>query len=216
VRPGNDRGVLAGRTAPALPVRMASRLAASLILCAAVVLGGGCGVSSDPVTASASRGVLPARPLRGIHKIRPHIEEANALVNRALSRREAGPYVLQALIASLHANSPHPGATDWAQIATLYERLLELTSNPLVKLNHAVAVGMATTPQDGLALLEKLDASEALQDYHLLYATRADFLRRLGRNAQAAEAYREALARARTDAERRYLINRLREVGASL
>jgi RNA polymerase sigma-70 factor (ECF subfamily) len=124
--------------------------------------------------------------------------------------------VLQALIASSHANSPHPGATDWGEIASLYERLLELTSNPLVKLNHAVAVAMATTPQDGLALLEKLAASEALQDYHLLYATRADFLRRLGRTAQAAEAYREALARARTDAERRYLTNRLREVGASL
>ena len=117
--------------------------------------------------------------------------------------------------AACHANAPHAGATDWARIATLYERLLEVTANPLVKLNHAVAVGMATGPEDGLALVGRLGASGELRNYHLLYATRADFLRRLGRNSEAADAYCEALNLARTDAERRYLTKRMQEVSTA-
>ena len=143
---------------------------------------------------------------------RREIAEANAILDRAGRLGDAGPYQLQALIAACHANSSDPAATDWTRIAGLYEGLLELTANPFVRLSHAVAVGMAATPEDGLALVDQLVSSGELQDYHLLYATQADFLRRLGRNAEAADAYRRALDLARTDAERRYLGRRLTEV----
>jgi RNA polymerase sigma-70 factor, ECF subfamily len=143
---------------------------------------------------------------------RAEIDEANAIVRGAVSRGQAGPYEIQALIAACHANSPHAGATDWARIAALYERLLEMTANPLVELNHAVAVGMASGPQHGLALVDQLVSAGELREYHLLHATRANFLRRLRRDAEAAVAYREALDLARTDPERRYLSKRLREI----
>lgn len=140
------------------------------------------------------------------------IDQANAILDATVRRDAIGPYQMQALIAACHANAPRADATDWGRIAALYERLLEVTANPFVKLNHAVAVGMATGPKEGLALVDQLRASGALRDYHLLHATRADFLRRLGRNSDAADAYREALNLARTDAERRYLTKRLHEV----
>jgi RNA polymerase sigma-70 factor, ECF subfamily len=140
---------------------------------------------------------------------RAEIDEANAILDAAVRRDAIGPYQLQALIAACHANAPHAGVTDWARIAALYERLLEVTPNPIVKLNHAVAIGIATGPEDGLALIARLTASGQLRDYHLLHATRADFLRRLGRNSEAADAYREALDLARTEPERRYLTKRL-------
>ena len=143
---------------------------------------------------------------------RAEIDQANTILDAVVRRDAIGPYQVQALIAACHANAPHADATDWARIAALYERLLEVTANPLVKLNHAVAVGMATGPEDGLALVAQLEASGELRDYHLLHATRADFLRRLGRNSEAADAYREALNLARTEAERRYLTKRLQEV----
>ena len=143
------------------------------------------------------------------------IAEANRVLAGALRRDEAGPYQLQAAIAAGHANAARPAATDWVQIATLYERLLEVMPHPLVALNHAVAVGMATTPGEGLTLVDQLVASGELTDYHLLHATRADLLRRLGRTAEAAAAYREALSRAPADAERRrYLTRRLQETGS--
>lgn len=137
--------------------------------------------------------------------------EANTVLRGALRRGEAGPYQLQAAIAACHANAGDPAATDWARIAALYERLLEVMPYPLVALNHAVAVGMATTPGEGLALVDQLVASGELTDYHLLHATRADLLRRLGRTAEAAAAYREALSRAPAETERRYLTRRLEE-----
>lgn len=143
---------------------------------------------------------------------RAEIDQANAILEAAVRFDAVGPYQLQALIAACHANSPDAGATDWRRIAGLYERLLELTANPLIKLNHAVAVGMARTPENGLVLVDQLAASGELTDYHLLHATRADFLRRIHRNAEAGEAYREALKLARTEAERRYLTRRLEEV----
>ncbi len=142
----------------------------------------------------------------------PEIEQANTMLEAAVGVDDVGPYLLQALIAACHANSPHPDLTDWARIAALYGRLVEVAPNPLVKLNHAIAVGMATSFEDGLALTDRLLASGELRDYHLLYATQADFLRRLGRYADAGAAYREALNLARTDAERRYLARRLDEV----
>jgi RNA polymerase sigma-70 factor, ECF subfamily len=144
---------------------------------------------------------------------RAEIDEANAILDAAIRRDAIGPYQVQALIAACHANAPDAAATDWGRIASLYGRLLGVTANPLVKLNHAVAVGMATGPVDGLALVGAIEASGELLDYHLLHATRADFLRRLGRNYEAADAYRTALNLARTEAELRYLTRRLREVG---
>jgi RNA polymerase sigma-70 factor (ECF subfamily) len=146
---------------------------------------------------------------------RAEIEEANTVLSAAVRRGAAGPYQLQAMIAGCHANAPDAGATDWGRIAVVYEQLLEVTANPVVRLNHAVAVGMATSPEEGLALVERLAAGDELCDYHLLHATRADFLRRLGRKPEAAEAYRMSLNLARTDAERRYLTRRLEEVSRS-
>ncbi|MGZ4216850.1 MAG: RNA polymerase sigma factor [Solirubrobacteraceae bacterium] len=143
---------------------------------------------------------------------RAEIEQANAILGAAVRRDAVGPYQAQALIAACHANAADADATDWARIAGLYEQLLEVTANPFVKLNHAVAVGMAKNPEDGLELVDRLAASGELCDYHLLHATRADFLRRLGRNPEAAEAYRESLKLARTEAERRYLSRRLEEI----
>jgi RNA polymerase sigma-70 factor, ECF subfamily len=145
---------------------------------------------------------------------RADIDQANAILDVAVRCNAIGSYQVQALIAACHANAPHAGATDWPRIAELYERLLEVTANPLVKLNHAVAVGMATGPEDALALVAQLESSGELRDYHLLHATRADFLRRLGRNSEAADAYRESLNLVRIDAERRYLTKRLQEVNA--
>jgi RNA polymerase sigma-70 factor, ECF subfamily len=147
--------------------------------------------------------------------IRAEIDQANTILRAAVRRDAIGPYQVQGLIAACHANAPHAAATNWARIAALYERLVEVSANPVVRLNHAVAVGMATGPEDGLVLVDRLAASGELRNYHLLHATRADFLRRLGRNSEAADAYREALNLARTDAERRYLTKRLQEVGAS-
>jgi RNA polymerase sigma-70 factor (ECF subfamily) len=146
---------------------------------------------------------------------RAEIEQANTILESAVRRTAIGPYQLQALIAACHANAPHADATDWTRIAALYERLLEVTANPFVRLGHAVAVGMATGPDDGLRIVDRLQESGELRDYHLLHATRADFLRRLGRNSEAADAYGEAVNLARTEAERRYLTRRLQEVSRS-
>jgi RNA polymerase sigma-70 factor (ECF subfamily) len=143
---------------------------------------------------------------------RSEIDEANSILGSAVRRGAVGPYQLQAMIAACHANAPDPDLTDWSRIAALYERWLAVTASPIVKLNHAVAVAMASGLDDGLALVDELAASGALRDYHLLHATRADFLRRLGRSTDAAAAYRKSLELARTDAERRYLTRRLQEV----
>jgi RNA polymerase sigma-70 factor (ECF subfamily) len=142
----------------------------------------------------------------------PEIERANAILGAAVRRDAVGSYQLQALIAACHANAPDADGTDWRRVAALYDRLLEVTANPVIKLNQAFAIGMADTLEDGLALVDGLAASGELSDYHLLHATRADFLRRLGRNPEAADSYRESLNLARTDPERRYLRRRLQEV----
>ena len=134
-----------------------------------------------------------------------------SVLEDALRRGQPGPYQIQAAIAACHATSPTADRTDWPQIAALYGRLLEFLPTPVVELNHAVAVGMARGPLAGLELVEALEASGKLAGYHLLPATRADFLRRLGRAPEAGAAYREALELASTDAERRYLRRRLTE-----
>ena len=125
---------------------------------------------------------------------------------------EPGPYQLQAAIAACHAIAASVEQTDWPRVVALYDELLAQAPSPVVRLNHAVAVAMADGPAAGLALVEELTASGDLGGYHLLPATRADLLRRLGDSERAAEAYREAVALAATDAERAYLKARLDEL----
>jgi RNA polymerase sigma-70 factor, ECF subfamily len=143
---------------------------------------------------------------------RDRIEEGLAVLDTALAVRRPGPYQVQAAIAACHADAPDPAATDWPQIALLYRELASFAPGPVVELNRAVAVAMAGGPQEGLALVESLADNGELTDYHLLPATRADLLRRLGRADEAAAAYREALELAPTEAERRFLERRLAEV----
>jgi RNA polymerase sigma-70 factor (ECF subfamily) len=143
------------------------------------------------------------------------IDEGIELLERALRRRQEGPYQLQAAIAACHATAKAAADTDWNEIAGLYGRLAILVPSPVVELNRAVAVAMAEGPRAGLVLVEALEASGSLAGYHLLPATRADLLRRLGRFAEAAVAYEVALDAATTEAERRYLTRRHREAVAA-
>jgi RNA polymerase sigma-70 factor, ECF subfamily len=136
-----------------------------------------------------------------------------ALLDGALRRATAGPYLLQAAIAACHARAAVAADTDWAQIAALYGELRMLLPSAVVELNRAVAVAMARGPAAGLALVDELASGGALTSYYLLPATRADLLRRLDRRPEAAESYREALVLAPTEPERRYLRRRLAEVG---
>jgi len=140
------------------------------------------------------------------------IAEGSRLAERALRSGRAGFYGLQAAIAAIHAQAVRPGDTDWRQIAILYALLLRAHPSPVVALNHAAAVGMAEGPERGLALLDGLERSGDLARFHLLPAAKADLLRRLGRSAEAAIAYREALRIVGNDVERRYLERRLQEV----
>jgi RNA polymerase sigma-70 factor (ECF subfamily) len=133
------------------------------------------------------------------------ITDGRATLDRALALRGRGPYVVQAAIASLHAEERH----DWPQIAALYGELSRLTGSPVVELNRAVAVAEATGPQAGLEIVDRLD----LDEYRYLHSTRGELLRRLGRAEEAREAYRRALRLAHDDAERRLLERRLAEVG---
>ncbi|MFF3072905.1 RNA polymerase sigma factor [Kitasatospora sp. NPDC057904] len=142
------------------------------------------------------------------------VAEGCAVLDTA-ARRAARPgfYQLQAAIAACHATAPTAADTDWALIARLYGLLAELTSSPVVALNQAVARAMAEGPAVGLDLVGRLAEDPRLAGYHLLPATRADLLRRLGRRPEAAAAYREALGLTASAAERRYLRRRLAEVG---
>jgi RNA polymerase sigma-70 factor, ECF subfamily len=142
---------------------------------------------------------------------RHEIDEGTDVLEAALRRGRPGPYELQAAIAACHATAPDAAATDWPQIAALYERLARLTPSPVVELNRAVAVAMADGPAVGLQLVAQIETSGALAGYYLLPATRADLLRRLGRLPEAAASYRAARDLATTDAERRYLDRRLAE-----
>jgi RNA polymerase sigma-70 factor (ECF subfamily) len=142
---------------------------------------------------------------------RSQIKEALPLLEEAF-RPDPGPYALQAAIAALHCDAASAEATDWGQIALLYERLEELQPSSIVSLNRAVAVAMAQGPGAGLALVDSPPIAGELQNYHLLHAVRADLLRRMERYSEASEAYRRALALVTNDSERRFLERRLREV----
>jgi RNA polymerase sigma-70 factor (ECF subfamily) len=140
---------------------------------------------------------------------RAAIDEACTVLDRAVRLGRPGPYQLQAAIAACHATAATAAETDWLQIALLYGRLCEIAPTPVVALNRAVAVAMADGPAAGLVLVDEIAQGGELAGYHLLPATRADLLRRLGRVDEARAAYREALELAQTDAERRYLARRL-------
>jgi RNA polymerase sigma-70 factor, ECF subfamily len=143
------------------------------------------------------------------------IAEGQRVLQAALQAGRPGPYQLQAVIAACHASADKAADTDWPVIARVYGQLARINPSPVVELNRAVAVGMAQGPDAGLALLDVLAADGALAGYHLLPAARADLLRRLGRQAEAADAYRTALALGGTDAERRYLTRRRAEALAA-
>jgi RNA polymerase sigma-70 factor (ECF subfamily) len=130
------------------------------------------------------------------------IDQGRRALERALSRRRPGPFQLQAAIASLHYEEP----VDWQQIALLYGRLAELSPSPVVELNRAVAVALADGPEPGL---EIVDGLTGLERYHLWHSTRADLLRRLGRDDEAAAAYSRALELAPSETERTFLRDRL-------
>jgi RNA polymerase sigma-70 factor (ECF subfamily) len=140
------------------------------------------------------------------------IDEGVATLDAALALARTGPYQVQAAIAACHAGAPDAASTDWPQIAALYARLAQLAPSPVVDLNRAVAVAMADGLPAGLRMVDEVAASGLLDGYHLLPATRADLLRRAGRAAEAKEAYGQALELAPTEAERRYLASRLREL----
>jgi RNA polymerase sigma-70 factor (ECF subfamily) len=145
---------------------------------------------------------------------RERIAEGQALVERALRMSRPGPYQVQAAIASLHDEAISPAATDWTQIASLFRALDAMAPSPVVKLNLAVAVAMADGPAVGLAMMDGIAASGELERYPYLHAARADLLRRLDRQAEAATAYRRALDLTTNGAEHAYLERRLTQVKA--
>ncbi len=135
------------------------------------------------------------------------IADGRAVLDRAMGLHGRGPYVVQAAIASLHADEPR----DWPQIAALYGELARLTDSPVVELGRAVAVAEEQGPEAGLDIVDRL----ALEDYRYLHSTRGELLRRLGRTAEARDAYRRALTLVDDDAERRLLERRLAELAAT-
>jgi len=144
---------------------------------------------------------------------RHQIAEALPLVEEAL-RGGPGPFAVEAAIAALHCEAARAEDTDWPQIVRLYDVLERLQPSPIVSLNRAVAVAMAEGPRPALALIDQLAATGELDGYHLLHATRADLLRRLGKSADAAASYERALALVSNKSERRFLERRLREMQA--
>jgi RNA polymerase sigma-70 factor (ECF subfamily) len=137
------------------------------------------------------------------------IDEGCALAKQALRAPSPGRFPLEAAIAAVHAEARTWETTDWRQIVGLYDALLGRWPSPVVALNRAVAVSFASGPEAGLAELDRLGSLEQLATYAYLPAARADALRRLGRNAQAREAYQEALMLTDNDVERSYLAGRL-------
>ncbi len=140
---------------------------------------------------------------------RAPIAEADRLIVAALEAGPPGRFTLQAAIAALHAQAPSYAETDWPQIVTLYDLLLRAWPSPVVALNRAVAVAMVDGPAAALAEVEALEGDGRLRGYRYLPATKAELLRRLGRDAEAADAYREALELTGNAAERAFLAERL-------
>jgi RNA polymerase sigma-70 factor, ECF subfamily len=136
------------------------------------------------------------------------IDEGRALLRLATARGRTGPYRLQAAIADLHLHQPR----DWRQIAALYQTLAQLTGSPIVEMNRAIAVAEIDGPEAGLAILARLD----LDHYRYFHSTRAELLRRAGRDGEAHDAYRRAFDLAQTESEQRFLADRLAETTPSV
>jgi RNA polymerase sigma-70 factor (ECF subfamily) len=143
---------------------------------------------------------------------RDQMAEGTALVERALTSLRFGPYSLQAAIAAVHAGAPTAEATDWPQIAGLYDVLLRADPSPVVELNRAAAVAMRDGPEAGLVLIDAILSRGDLTDYHFAHSARADLCRRLGKLDDARVSYQRALQLARQEPERRFLERRLREI----
>jgi RNA polymerase sigma-70 factor (ECF subfamily) len=140
------------------------------------------------------------------------IDEAMVALARALGQPTRRPYVLQATIAGTHARARTPDDTDWAAIEGLYRQLMAISNNPVIALNHAVAVAMSRGLEEGLALIEELAADGALAGYRFFYTARAELLRRLGREVEALPNYERALGMTANEVERRLLTARIAAV----
>ncbi len=139
------------------------------------------------------------------------IEEGITLVQGAFRMGKPGPYQLQAAIAAVHAEAKSSPETDWLQIVELYGLLMEMNPSPVVDLNRAVAIAMAHGPEEGLAIMDRIEGSGLLGNYKWLYSARADLLRRLSRYEEATAAYQRALALSENEVERSFLGRRLAE-----
>jgi RNA polymerase sigma-70 factor (ECF subfamily) len=142
---------------------------------------------------------------------RRDLQEGLALVDKALTMRQVGPYQLQAAISAVHARAASPEATDWMQIAALYSELRRSLDTPIIRLNQAVAISMAASPGGGLRLLEPL--AEELGAYAPFHLARADMLRRTGQLESAREAYRLALDLTQNQVERDFILGRIAGLG---
>lgn len=141
------------------------------------------------------------------------INEGEALLEQALRTGRPGPYQLHAAIAACHSTAPHPGNTDWRQIALLYGELLHYEPTPVIEANRAIAVAMADSPAAGLAILDTIGHHSQLSRWPQLHIARADLLRRLGRHAEARDAYRTALDLNPSAPERAFIVKRIEQLG---
>jgi RNA polymerase sigma-70 factor, ECF subfamily len=143
---------------------------------------------------------------------RNQITEGISLTERALGRRNVGPFQLQAAIVAIHAEARTAGETDWPQIAALYDLLNQTQPSPIVALNRAVAIAMSEGLEEGLAVIDRIGSNGELNSYHLYHAARADLLRRLGRNQEALQSYHRSLELTTNAVELRYLRRRIAEL----
>jgi RNA polymerase sigma-70 factor (ECF subfamily) len=141
------------------------------------------------------------------------INEGEALLEQALRAGRPGPYQLHAAIAACHSTAPHADNTDWRQIALLYGELLRYEPTPVIEANRAIAVAMADGPAAGLAILDTLSHHTQLSRWPQLHIARADLLRRLGRNADARDAYRTALHLNPSPPELAFIVKRIDQLG---
>lgn len=146
---------------------------------------------------------------------RNQIESGTELLHTALRMHSAGPYQLQAAIAAVHAEALTAASTDWPQISALYAELARRNPSPVIRLNYAVAVAMGAGIEQGLALMDELESSGALENYYLLHSARADLLRRLNRRNEAIAAYQRAVELTANSVEQNYLRRRLQSLTVS-
>jgi RNA polymerase sigma-70 factor (ECF subfamily) len=141
------------------------------------------------------------------------INEGRLLVSRSLASQDFGAYTVQAAISATHAEAASAAKTDWDRIVGFYDLLMQVTPSPVVELNRAVALAMRDGPAVGLSGIDAILSRGELSDYHLAHAARADMCRRLGQSAEARTSYQQALALAKQEPERRFLEQRLAELG---